>query len=331
MEKVRWGLLSTANINRRVIPAIRMSQRGELVAVASRSVDKARAYARKWDIPKSFGGYQEMLDSGEIDVVYVSLPNHLHAEWTIKSLHAGLSVLCEKPFAITMREVDDMIAASRETGKALAEAFMYRHHPQTKIAGDFIRQGNLGELSHVRGTFTFKIDNREDVRLVPKYGGGSLWDVGVYPLSLAQFIFGEPPTLVFGMQWLGDTGVDETFVGQMRYTGDRFAQISCSFRTEFEIYFEIVGTKGRLAITRPFIAMDDNRRMIFYPNNGDPKDLPVPKQELYLGEIEDMHDAIIDGTPNYVTLEESRNHVRTVLALLDSAQTHKPIELTTIG
>ena len=131
MNKVRWGLLSTANINRQVIPPIRVAERAELVAVASRSQASADAYAARWDIPRAFGSYQAMLDSGEIDAVYISLPNQLHAEWTIRALEAGVNVLCEKPFAITMDEVDAMIAAANRTGKVLAEAFMYRHHPQT--------------------------------------------------------------------------------------------------------------------------------------------------------------------------------------------------------
>ena len=135
MNKIRWGLLSTANINRRLIPAIRASERGELVAVASRSLESARKYAHEWDIPKAFGGYQEMLESGEVDAVYISLPNHLHAEWSIRSMQAGVNVLCEKPFAITLDEVDQMIAASQASGRVLSEAFMYRHHPQTKYVG----------------------------------------------------------------------------------------------------------------------------------------------------------------------------------------------------
>ncbi len=158
--KVRWGLLSTANINHRLIPAIRASKRGELVAVASRSLPAAEKYAAKWNIPLAFGSYQEMLDSGKIDVVYISLPNHLHAEWSIRALQAGVHVLCEKPFAITLEQVDQMIETSRQTGRVLAEAFMYRHHPQTKIVGEWVHSGRLGEISLVSGVFNFKIKER---------------------------------------------------------------------------------------------------------------------------------------------------------------------------
>ena len=160
MNKVRWGLLSTANINKMLIPAIRASNRGELVAVASRSQEKSTAYAAEWEIPLSFGSYEALLESAEVDAVYISLPNHLHAEWSIKAMEHGKHVLCEKPFALTMDEVDRMCAVSEATGMVLTEAFMYRHHPQTKIAGEFVRAGNLGEITVVRGAFNFKMAGR---------------------------------------------------------------------------------------------------------------------------------------------------------------------------
>jgi xylose dehydrogenase (NAD/NADP) len=326
-QTVRWGLLSTANINRRLIPPILASPRGELAAVASRDLAKARDYATKWDIPLAFGSYQEMLDSGKVDAVYISLPNHLHAEWTIRALQAGVHVLCEKPFAVTLDEVDRMIAASRASDRILAEAFMYRHHPQTKIVGEWVRSGRLGEITQVWGVFNFQIGARDDVRLVPEYGGGSLWDVGVYPLSFAQYVYGGPPEEVFGMQWVGDTGVDETFVGQMRYPGGGLAQIACSFRNPFNIQMEIIGREGRLALNRPFTAVDDNRHLLFYPNDGDMQDIPVTEQELYIGEVEDMHAAILDGAPPYLTLAETRDHMSTVLALYKSAQSGQVVNL----
>ena len=160
MEKVRWGLLSTARINRRLIPPIRASKRSTLAAVASRELAKAQAYAAEWEIPRVFGSYEELLASNEIDAVYISLPNHLHAEWTVNALRAGKHVLCEKPFAVSVEEVDRMVAASHETGGVLQEAFMYRHHPQTKLAEAWVREGRLGEITLVRGIFSFSMTNR---------------------------------------------------------------------------------------------------------------------------------------------------------------------------
>ena len=157
-EKIRWGLVSTANINRRVIPAIRLSERGELAAVASRTSESAQQYAENWDISLAFSSYQEMLESGSIDAVYIGLPNHLHTEWSIKAMQAGLHVLCEKPFALTLEDVDAMITVQKQTGMVLAEAFMYRHHPQTKVVGDLVHSGRLGEVTVFRGVFNFSMD-----------------------------------------------------------------------------------------------------------------------------------------------------------------------------
>lgn len=325
---VRWGIISTANINRRIIPAIRSSDRGELVAIASRDKARANAYAAQWEIPHAFGSYSSMLGSDLIDVVYISLPNHLHAECTVNSLQAGKHVLCEKPFALTLDEVDQMISTSQATSLVLAEAFMYRHHPQTKLVGDWVKTGRLGEISLVRGVFNFTIQNRENIRLDPSMGGGSLWDIGVYPVSMAQYVMGGPPETVFGDQWIGEKGVDETFTGQLHYSRNRLAQISSSFRTPFYTFVEIHGTEGTLTLNRPFVQLDKNRQLLFHPTNGEPEILSVQEQELYLGQIEDMNAAILDGSPSYLSLEETRNHVRTIAALYKSAQRQEVVALT---
>jgi predicted dehydrogenase len=328
MNKIRWGLVSTANINRRLIPAIRESPRGDLVAVASRSRETAESYAAQWDIPKSYASYQAMLDSEVVDAVYIGLPNHLHAEWTIRALRSGKHVLCEKPFALTLGEVDQMVVAAEETGMVLAEAFMYRHHPQTKMVGEMVANGRLGDVTLVRAVFNFKFRSRENIRLVPEFGGGSLWDVGVYPVSFAQYIMGRPPEWVKGDQWLGDTGVDEVFAGQMQYSGSRMAQITSSFRTPFYAMAEVIGTSGRISLTHPFVDLDSpESQMLFYPVDGEPEQIPVPHEHLYLGEVEDMQDAILDNAPSYLTLAETRDHVRTVLALYESVETGQVVPL----
>lgn len=328
MGIVRWGLLSTANINRRVIPAIRASRRGQLVAVASRSLGSAQDYATHWEIPLAFGSYEEMLASNQVDAVYISLPNHLHAEWTIRALQAGKHVLCEKPFALTLAEMDAVIAAANETGYIATEAFMYRHHPQTKIVGEWVRSGRLGDISLVRSVFNFNMGSRTNIRLVPEWGGGCLWDVGVYPLSFAQYVMGEPPQWVSAAQWQGESGVDETFVGQMVYSGNRLAQISSAFRTPFLTRAEVIGTSGRLLLNRPFTALDETRELLFFPSTGEPEHLHVPEQELYRGEIADMHVAILDGERPYVTLTETRNHIKTVLALYAAANEQRIVHLS---
>lgn len=327
MDKVRWGLVSTANINRRLIPAIRESARGELVAVASRSQASAAAYAAEWEIPQAFDNYAAMLDSDAVDAVYIGLPNHLHAEWSIYALEHGKHVLCEKPFALTLAEVDAMIAASERTGMVLAEAFMYRHHPQTKLIKEMVANGRLGDITILRGAFDFAMSDPDtNVRMKPEWGGGALWDVGVYPMSFCQNLMDGPPQWVFGDQWVGASGVDETFAGQMHYDNGVMAQFSCGFRTPFHTFMEIVGTKGRLWVKRPFTTLEE-AEVIFTNAEGKTKTIPIPQKELYLGEVEDMHAAILDGEPQFLTLAETRNHVNTVLALYDSARTGQPVRL----
>jgi len=321
VNTVRWGLLSTAVINRALIPVIRAARRGEVVAVASRDEAKARAYASQWEIPRWFGSYEAMLASDAVDAVYVSLPNHLHAEWTIKALESGHHVLCEKPFALRLEDVDAMIAASERSGKVLAEAVMYRHHPQTRAVGEWVRSGRLGEVMLVRSVFNFRFRARRNIRMVPDYGGGCLWDVGVYPVSFAQLVYGGPPETVVGRMWVGETAVDESFVGQLHFADQRFAQIASGFNTPWYTMAEVVGTEGRLHLNRPFTFLQEGRHLVFHPKDGEPQEVFVPEQALYAGQVEDMHAAILDGAEPCVSLHESRNHVRTVLALHASART----------
>lgn len=242
-------------------------------------------------------------------------------------MRAGKHVLCEKPFALSLEEVDEMTAVSQETGLVLAEAFMYRHHPQTKIIGEMVRNGRVGQVQLVHAVFNFRLTNPDNVRLVPEYGGGCLWDVGVYPVSLAQYIMGGPPEWVFGRQQVGETGVDLFFAGQLGYGNGRIAQISSSFSSPFYTMTEILGTEGSLLVTRPFIKQDEGQ-VIYTPANSEPEEIAIPNEYLYLGEVADMHDAILSEQPNYLTLAESRNHVKTVLALYESAQTQQVVYLT---
>lgn len=326
MNKVRWGLLSTANINRRLIPAIRASQRGELVAVASRTQERAEEYAQEWNIPKAFGSYEDLLESSAVDAIYIGLPNHLHAEWTIRALRSGLHVLCEKPFVLSLKEMDAVTEVAAETGNVVAEAFMYRHHPQTKLVGEWVQEGRLGQVHLVRGVFNFTVSQPQNVRLVPEYGGGSLWDVGVYPLSFAQYVFGDVPTHVSGFQMVGDSGVDEMFTGQLRYSGDRLAQVSSSLCTPAYTALEILGTDGRLHLSRPFVGVEEGV-VTFHPPQGEPQVVEVPHKELYLGEVEDMHAAILDGAEPYISLQETRDQVRTTLALYAAARSGQVVAL----
>src|SRR5512143_3417467 len=162
---LRWGLLGTADINKALIPPLQLSKRNNLLAVASRSREKANAYAREKKIKRAYGSYEALLADPEIDVIYNPLPNSLHAEWTIKAVEAGKHVLCEKPLALSVEEVNAIQAAARKHDRIVAEAFMYRHHAQTLKVQELVKNGSLGDLKLVRGSFSFVLSRDGDVRL----------------------------------------------------------------------------------------------------------------------------------------------------------------------
>src|ERR1051325_4538638 len=185
---LNWGLLSTARINRALITPLRASKRNKLVAVGSRSQETAEAYAKEKKIERAYGSYDALLADPDIDVIYNPLPNHLHAEWTIKAMAAGKHVLCEKPLALSVDEVEAIKAAAQKYGRVVAEAFMYRHHPQTLKVQELVKSGSLGTLKLIRGSFSFVLTHEGDVRLKPEWGGGSIWDVGCYPISYTRTV-----------------------------------------------------------------------------------------------------------------------------------------------
>ncbi|HSL44800.1 MAG TPA: Gfo/Idh/MocA family oxidoreductase [Anaerolineales bacterium] len=322
---LNWGLLSTARINRALIPPLRASKRNQLVAVASRTQDSASRYAREWKIPRAYGTYEALLADPEIDVIYNPLPNHLHAEWTIRAVEAGKHVLCEKPLALRVDEVDAMQSAARRHGRIVAEAFMYRHHPQTFKVQEMVRNGSIGDLKLIRGSFSFVLSREGDVRLDPAMGGGSIWDVGCYPISYARTVVGANPVEVFGWQVTGPTGIDETFVGQMRFEKDILAQFDSSFVMPFHSFMEIVGSESTINIPRPFKPGTDEK--IYLTRDEKTKTIKVKGQELYLGEVEDMADAILLGREPRISLDDSRANVATISALLESAQSGKTVKV----
>lgn len=327
MEKIlNWGLLSTAKINRALIPPLRVSKRTRLLGVASRNQSSADAYAREWNIPRAYGSYEAMLADPEIDVIYNPLPNHLHAEWTVKALQAGKHVLCEKPMVLTLAEADQIIAATQETGKVVAEAFMYRHHPQTLKVKELIDSGAIGEMQLIKGAFTFTLKREGNFRWVREYGGGSLWDVGCYPISFARMLVGVEPAEVFGWQVTGPEGSDDSFFGQMRFGNGVHMQFDCGFTSTPRSFIEIVGTAGSMQVTNAF---KPGRKSEFKIIRGDEiETIKIKGQELYLGEVEDMCNAILNQQPPRISLSDSRNNIAAILGLYKSAQEGNPINLS---
>lgn len=324
-SKLNWGLLSTAKINRALIKPLNASKRTRLLAIASRSQSSADAYAREWKIPRAYGSYEALLADSDIDVVYNPLPNHLHAEWTIKALRAGKHVLCEKPLALSLSEVDAMAAAVNETGKVLAEAFMYRHHAQTLKVKEVVDSGILGRLQLIKSAFTFTLTREGNFRFVKEMGGGSIWDVGCYPISFSRMLVGEEPVEVFGWQVEGPGGGDESFIGQMRFANGVHAQFDSGFKSPSRSFVEIVGTDAVLKIPNPFKPGVKNELVLLH--GGSEKLLKVGGTELYLGEVEDLCDAILFGKPSRVSLQDSRGNIAAILAFIESARRRTPISI----
>jgi len=322
-RKLNWGLLSTARISRALIKPLNASKQTRLLAVASRNQSSADAYAREWKIPRAHGSYEALLSDPEIDVIYNPLPNHLHAAWTIKAMRSGKHVLCEKPFALTLSDVDAMISASKETGKVLAEAFMYRHHPQTLMVKEIVDSDVLGKIQLIKGAFSFKLTRKEDYRNFKEMGGGSIWDVGCYPISYARMIAGQEPVEVFGWQVLGGGGSDEMFIGQMKFANGILFQFDSSFISPFRADIEIVGSEATLIVPMPFKPQVRNK--IYIRRGEEEEKVKIKGEELYRGEVEDMCDAILHNKPPRVSLQDTRGNIAAILALIDSADRKKPV------
>lgn len=320
---LNWGLLSTARINRALIPALNASPRNRLRAVASRSPEAAQAYAREWGIERAFGSYEALLADPEVDVVYIPLPNRLHAEWSIRALQAGKHVLCEKPLALSLQEVDAMAAAAGESDRVLAEAFMYRHAAQTARVMELVQSGAVGALQAVNGAFTFTLNRPADIRWNKALGGGSIWDVGSYPISYARMVTGKEPLEVFAWQVMIPGGVDVYTVGQMRFPGDVFAHFEASFVSPPRSHMEIVGSEGILSIPVPF--KPGALEKLTLRRGDDVQVIEVQAGPLYAGEVEDMADAVLLGRQPHITLTDSRGNIAAITALIRSAQERAPV------
>jgi xylose dehydrogenase (NAD/NADP) len=325
-KTLQWGIMSTAKINRKFLSPLHASIRNFPIAIASRNLKRAQFFAKEWAIPKAYGSYDALLEDPDIDVVYISLPNGMHAEWAINAARAGKHILCEKPLAMNTAEVDAMGEAAAQAGVVLLEALMYRHHPQTLRVKEILDSGTIGELLVIRGSFTIDIAcDPENIRHNPSLGGGSIWDVGSYPISYARFLVGKEPEEVFANQIVGSTGVDEVVVGQIRFPGDMFVQINCGFRSPFRMHMEVIGSKGAIDISNPFVP--DKHSEILLSLKDETRVIAIQGQDLYRGEIEDMSDVILEGKIPRVSIKESRGNIVTIEAFLTSAREGYPVQI----
>lgn len=253
MSKLRWGILGTGNIARQFATGVRASRTGVLAAVGSRSPATAEAFARQFEVPVALGSYDALIQDRSYDALYVSLPNSMHYEWTIKALRAGKHVLCEKPISVTAAEAQEMFAVAQQTGRVLVEAFMYRAHPQTIAAVEAIRSGAIGTPRLVRTSFCYRTRKIEgNIRFDPTLAGGALMDIGCYCISFARLIAGAEPTQIEAIGLKCEQGVDISVMGQMRFPGDLLATFTCSMNTQADNAAQVCGDEGYLTIPVPW-------------------------------------------------------------------------------
>jgi predicted dehydrogenase len=323
---MRWGILGAARINRSIIPALRAAEGHVLEAIASRDADKATAYAAEWAIPRAHGSYEALLADSGIDAVYIPLPNHLHAEWAIRAAEAGKHVLCEKPLALSTEEVDRIAAAATAAHVHVAEAFMYRHHPQTQAVRELVSGGAIGTLRFVRACFSFTLDRPGDVRFDAAKGGGALWDVGCYPVSYARAIAGAEPETVQATTVIGPTGVDMSVGALLRFPGNVVALVDASFIAPFRTEVEVVGSAGTIRVARPFKPGEQETVLLI--RGTEILEHAVSSPPLYVSQFEDFGRAARGDAAPVVTLADSRRNTAALMAVLESGRTGQAVRLS---
>jgi D-xylose 1-dehydrogenase (NADP+, D-xylono-1,5-lactone-forming) len=293
---------------------MRLARRSELFAVASRDRGRAESYAREWSVPRAVAGYQTLLDDASIDAVYIPLPNTQHVEWTLAAIAAGKHVLCEKPIALDAADVDRIAAAAAAAGVVVEEGYMYRHEPLTARVMSLLNDGAIGAIRAVVSGFTFALDTPRNIRLDPALGGGSLWDVGGYPVTYTQLIMGHAPKMVFGSAHWHASGVDEEFMGMLRFDEGATANIFSGFRTPYRTWLEVLGSEGGLTVPNPF--RPGPLETLDLERHGTIEHIEVAgSAEIFVREIEDFEASVLDGAPAVVSLNESRHTAATLAAL----------------
>jgi predicted dehydrogenase len=327
MSALRWGILSAADIARhKVIPGMRRSQRSEVVAIASRDAARARAVADELEIPGAHGSYEALLADPSVDAVYIPLPNHLHAEWTIKAVGAGKHVLCEKPLAMTSADAQRMVDASRAAGVHLMEGFMYRLHPSWVAVRELVASGRIGRLVAVQSWFSYYNDDATNIRNIREVGGGALYDIGCYNVNLSRMLFGaEPLRVEASMVRDPASGVDVLTSGFMEFAAG-VATFACSTRAEDDQRVHVYGTEGRISIDIPFNIPPDQPTRIRLSHGGDPPVAPDTEvmtfetMDPYSVEATAMAEAVLDGAPLPVDPADAVANLRVIERIIEVAR-----------
>jgi predicted dehydrogenase len=321
VNKIRWGVLSTANIGRiAVIPAIQASANGSLVAVASRDDERAREFASALEIPRWHGTYEALLADDEVDALYIPLPNSMHLEWTVKAVTAGKHVLCEKPLALTEAECLEMASAAQRAGVTLLEAFMYRFHPRTQQVLELIRGGIIGPLRVIRSSFSFRLRSVDDIRMKPELGGGSLMDVGCYCVNVSRTLAGSEPVEVHAYASWSNAGVDEQMAGTLRFADGLLAQFDCGLSLERREIYQAAGPEGHLDVPSAFLPGTADTTIAEHHGREVVKEHTVSGTDEYRLMVEHFADCVLnDRRVRYQPAEAAAN-MRVIEALYRSAR-----------
>src|SRR5215470_13777495 len=319
-----WGIISTADINRKVIPGAKASPKVDLIAVASRDQARADSYAKEWEIERAYGSYEALLADPDIEAVYISLPNTMHCEWSVKSVEAGKHVLCEKPFTRHPEEIDTAWDAADRAGRLLSEAFMYRHNPQTKKLRELIDSGAIGEVRLIRSAFSYSLYDEDNIRLRTDVEGGALMDVGCYCVSGSRLAAGAEPVSVYGEAWYGPSGTDWVFTGSMRFPGDVLATFDCGTALPNRDELEVIGSEGSLFLDDPWHA---NTPVIELRRDGEVERIELEREDSYRLELENVSDAANGEAELLLGRDDAMGQARALEALHRSAQSGEPVTL----
>jgi D-xylose 1-dehydrogenase (NADP+, D-xylono-1,5-lactone-forming) len=315
---LRVGLLSTANINRKLLGGARAAEGVDVVAVASRSAERAETYAAEYGLGRAHGSYEALLADPEVDAIYVPLPNSLHVPWSIRALEAGKHVLCEKPLTRHPADAEAAFDAADRAGRVLAEGFMWRHHPQVRRLHELLGESVIGQLRLIRAAFSFDIfgaDRPDDVRLQARLDGGGLMDVGCYCVSAIRLLAGEPEA-VAGRRIDGGDGVDVRFTGMLALPGGALGTFDCGLDMVDRSELELIGDAGSLFLSDPWHARA-SRIELRRPDGGETLELEAANP--YACELEDFAAAVRGERPHRFGRADAVAQARAIAALYRAA------------
>jgi predicted dehydrogenase len=322
VDKIRWGVLSTANIGqKRVIPAIQQASNGEVIAISSRNQETAESTAEVLGIERAYGSYEALIADPDIDAIYNPLPNSEHAVWSIRTAEAGIPMLCEKPLARDAAEAQSIVDAFVSRNIIFAEAFMYRFHPQTERVKAIVSEGGIGEIQLMMASFTFQVRTENNIRLNKALAGGSLMDVGCYCVNVFRYMTGEEPVELEALAQIGEkTGVDESLTGLLRFPSGAMGHFDCGLRTFRNHMYEIRGSEGRVLVPQGFV-MNPEETSVHYWHHDDYEVLKIPAANHYQLMVEDFADALINKRPPHFHPQDAVSNMRVVDRLLAAAST----------